>query len=168
MPLLDDNGILIADSHAICAYLCEKYSKDDRFYPKDLVKRAQIDARMHFDSGHLFARLRFLLEPSLYYQSSKISQKRIKYIGIAWDILERYLADTPYVCGNDVTIADFCLVATASSLTEFAPLDPAKHVKIAEWIERMSQLPYYEEANGRGTREWNDTVRFLQKKYAGQ
>lgn len=108
------------------------------------------------------------LEPSLYYQSSKISQKRIKYVGIAWDILERYLADTPYVCGNELTIADFCLVATASSLTDFAPLDPVKHSRIAQWIERMAELPYYEETNGKGTKEWNDAVRALQKKYAGQ
>ncbi|XP_031639307.1 glutathione S-transferase 1-like, partial [Contarinia nasturtii] len=55
IPLLDDNGVLITDSHAICGYLVGKYGKDDRLYPKDLVKRAQVDAHLHFDSGHLFA-----------------------------------------------------------------------------------------------------------------
>lgn len=70
VPLLDDNGVLIADSHAICAYLSETYGTNDRLYPNDLVKRAMVDARMHFNSGHLFARLRFLCEPILYYHCS--------------------------------------------------------------------------------------------------
>lgn len=60
IPTLDDNGSIIWDSHAISTYLVEKYAKNDKLYPKDLVQRAQIDQRLHFDSGFLFARLRFL------------------------------------------------------------------------------------------------------------
>ncbi|XP_031639306.1 glutathione S-transferase 1-like, partial [Contarinia nasturtii] len=94
IPFLDDNGVLIADSHAICGYLVGKYGKDDRLYPKDLVKRAQVDARLHFDSGHLFARLRFLYFPIFFYKSCEMPEERIKEIQTAWDILERFLAET--------------------------------------------------------------------------
>jgi len=166
VPLLDDNGVKIADSHAICAYLVGKYGKDDRLYPKDLVKRAQVDARLHFDSGHLFARLRFLYEPILYYKSADLPEERIKYIQTAWDILERFLVETPYVCGNDLTIADLCLVATASSLNDIVPLDPTKHLKIKQWMDRLSQLPYYEQVNGVGANELQIAVRGLVKKNA--
>lgn len=143
MPLLDDNGTLIADSHAICAYLCEKYGKTDRLYPKDLVKRAQVNARLHFDSGHLFARLRFLFEPILYYKSSEMPADRIQYIQVACDILERFLENGTYVCGDDMTIADLCLIATASSVADIVPLDPIKYKRVIEWIKHMSQLPHY-------------------------
>lgn len=166
IPLLDDNGILIADSHAICAYLVGKYGKNDNLYPKDLVKRAQVDARLHFDSGHLFARLRFLAEPILYYKSADMPEDRIKYIQTAWDILERFLEETPYVCGNEMTIADFCLVATAAALTDIVPLDSSKHSKIAQWIGRMSKLPYYEEINGAGAKEVQVLIRQTLKKNA--
>lgn len=59
IPTLNDNGVIIWDSHAICTYLVEKYGKDDQLYPKDLLQRAQVDQRLHFDGGFLFPRLRF-------------------------------------------------------------------------------------------------------------
>lgn len=48
--LKDDNGFVIWDSHAIMPYIVEKYSKDDKLYPRDPEKRAIINQRMHFDT----------------------------------------------------------------------------------------------------------------------
>lgn len=166
IPFLDDNGVQIADSHAICAYLSDKYGETDRLYPKDLAKRALVDSRLHFNSGHVFARMRFIYEPILYEKSPEMSEERIEYAQRVWDILERFLADSPYVCGDEMTIADFCLVATVASMTETAPMDPEKHSKIIEWIDRMSQLSYYEELNGSGGRDLQAGVRALQKNNA--
>ena len=60
VPVLDDNGDILWDSHAIIIYLVEKYAKDDSLYPKeDILKKAKINALLHFDSGVLFSRLRF-------------------------------------------------------------------------------------------------------------
>lgn len=164
MPVIDDDGVFISDSHAICAYLVEKYADSDRLYPKDLVKRALVDSRLHFDSGHLFCRLRMLFEPIFYNQSKEMPEDRINYIRVQWDILDRFLQDSPYVCGDDLTIADFCLVATAASLTEIVPMDPVAHANILKWIERLSKLPYYEEANGIGARDVQSAVRTVLKK----
>lgn len=166
VPFLDDNGVLIADSHAICAYLCEKYGETDRLYPKDLAKRALVDSRLHFDSGHLFARMRFIYEPVLYDNGSEIFEDRIEYAQRVWDIMERFLADSPYVCGDEMTIADFCLIATTASLNENAPMDPEKHSKIIEWMDRMSQLPYYNELNGTPGKDIQAGVRAIQKSRA--
>jgi glutathione S-transferase len=55
--LVDDDGFVVWDSHAIATYLVSKYAKDDSLYPKDLKKRAIVDQRLHFESGVLFARL---------------------------------------------------------------------------------------------------------------
>lgn len=157
--MLDDNGILIADSHAICAYMSEKYGKNDRLYPKNLANRAMVDARLHFDSGHLFARLRFLFEPILYFKSKEMPGDRIQSIQMAWDILERFLENSAFVCGDAMTIADFCLVATASSICDIVPLDAVKHSNIIKWMDRMSKLPYYEEINGARAKTLQDFVR---------
>lgn len=152
IPLLDDNGVIVSDSHAICAYLVSKYAKSDRLYPKDLEKRALIDSRLHFDSGHLFCRLRMLFEPIFYHKSKEMPKERIKYIQLMWDILNRFVEKTPYVCGDDMTIADLCILATATSLTDLAPMDLAKHKAIFEWINRMSKLSYYDEINAVGAK----------------
>lgn len=152
IPLLDDNGVIVSDSHAISAYLVSKYGKSDRLYPKDLAKRALVDSRLHFDSGHLFCRLRMLFEPIFYHKSKEMPDERVKYIQIMWDILNRFVDKSPYVCGDDMTIADLCILATATSLTDLAPMDPVAHKAIFKWIERMSKLPYYQQINNVGAK----------------
>lgn len=131
-----------------------------------MAKRAQVDARLHFDSGHLFARLRFLYEPILYYKGTDMPIERIQYIQTALDILERFLEKTPFVCGNEMTIADLCIVATAASLSDIVPLDSTKHQNIIKWMDRMSKLPNYENLNGAGGKALQVAVRALQKKNA--
>lgn len=167
IPMLDDNGVIVIDSHVICGYLCEKYGEqDNNLYPKDLEKRARCDARLHFDSSHLFARLRFLIEPILFMKSAEWPDDRIQLIETAWDILERMLGNGAYVCGDEMTIADFCLIATTSSMSENVPLDAEKHAKILEWIDRMAQLPYYEEINGEPSKTFQAIIRGLKEQNA--
>ncbi|XP_065366984.1 glutathione S-transferase 1 [Calliphora vicina] len=153
IPTLVDGDATLYDSHAICAYLVEKYGKDDKLYPKDLLKRAQVDARLHFDSGHLFARLRFLYEPILYYGSTDCSIDKIAYIQKCWEIMEQFLKEHPYVCGDDLTIGDFCCVATITSVNEVAPIDEFKFPNLLAWLKRMSELPYYKDTNEEGAEE---------------
>lgn len=158
MPLLNDNGVYIVDSHAIAAYLCGKYGKNDRLYPKDLVERALIDSRLHFDSGHLFCRMRFLFEPIWMQKSTELPDERVNYVRTSLDIMERFLATTPYLCGNELTIADLCCVATISSMVRLIPLDSGKHGKLIEWTHRMAQLPYYKEKNAEGAAALQDAI----------
>lgn len=159
MPLIEDDGVFITDSHAICAYLVGKYGKSDSLYPKDLVKRALVDSRMHFDSGHMFCRLRMLFEPVLYNKAKSFPEDRINYIRSQYEILNRFVENSPYVCGESLTIADLCLVATATSLTEIVPFDPVAHAKVLQWIDRLAKLPYYEQANGVGARDVQAVVK---------
>ncbi len=51
VPTIDDNGFYLSESRAICAYLVNKYGKDDKLYSKDPRKRAIIDQRLNFDFG---------------------------------------------------------------------------------------------------------------------
>lgn len=58
-PVLDDNGVYITDSHAICTYLVQKYGAKNQqnLYPADLVGRTMVDQKLFFDTGVLFVRL---------------------------------------------------------------------------------------------------------------
>lgn len=150
IPMINDNGVVVYDSHAIAAYLVDKYGKDDKLYPKDLAKRAEVNARLHFDTGFLFARLRFLYEPILYNGSSVVPQDKVEYLQKCWPLMEAFLEKHNYVCGNEMTIADLCCVATISSVGHYGPIDSAKYPKLLAWLKRMAQLPYYNEANGIG------------------
>lgn len=152
VPFMDDNGIHIVDSHAICTYLCDKYGTHDSLYPKDLVKRATVNSRLYFDTGHLFARLRFLYGPVFYEKFGELPEDKIDAIRSQWEIMEGFLENSLYLSGDEMTVADLCCIATVSSLTDIATIDAEKYPKFMEWIERMSQLPYYEEKNAIGAR----------------
>lgn len=54
VPTLDDDGYILSNSHAINAYLVDKYGKDDSLYPKDLKKRGVVNQRLFFNEGIFF------------------------------------------------------------------------------------------------------------------
>lgn len=147
-----DDDVVITDSHAICSYLCDKYAIDDSLYPKDIRKRATVNARLHFDNGFLFSRLRFMCEPVLFFKH-KHRTDRAEYIQQSWPLVEGFLENGNYLCGNEMTIADLCAVTVISSVTDNAPIDPQKYPKLTAWFKRMTQLPYYHEKNAAGAAE---------------
>lgn len=157
---MDDDGLIIYDSHAICAYICDKYSNSttDSLYTKNLHERAQIEARLHFNSGYLFARFRFLFEPILYCGSYDVPIEKVEYMQKCWPILEGFLEQAQYLCGSELTIADYCCIATIRSMEKYAPLDPVKYPKSLAWINRIEQLPEYIALNGVGGPEFQNVI----------
>lgn len=150
IPLLNDNGTIIYDSHAICAYLCNKYSKNDKLYPKDWAERAKVEARLHFDTGYLFARFRAVVEPILYYGGTEVNAKNLEYLEKAYPILESFLEVNPYLCGKEFTIADFCCFATITSVNSLFPIDFKKFGKVRAWMDRMDDIEYCKKINEDG------------------
>lgn len=150
IPLLEDDEACIWDSHAIIAYLVSKYGKDDSLYPKDLLKRAVVDQRLHFESGVMFAHsLRSITKPLFWYGKKVIPKERVEAIVEAYNFVEVFLKDHDYIAGDHLTIADFSIVTTISALNAFLEIDSSKYPKITAWIKRLEQLPYYEE-NAKG------------------
>lgn len=150
IPLLEDDEACIWDSHAIIAYLVSKYGKDDSLYPKDLLKRAVVDQRLHFESGVMFAHsLRSITKPLFWYGKKVIPKERVEAIVEAYNFVEVFLKDHDYIAGDHLTIADFSIVTTISALNAFIEIDSSKYPKITAWIKRLEQLPYYEE-NAKG------------------
>nr|WET52666.1 glutathione S-transferase [Phaedon brassicae]WET52791.1 glutathione S-transferase [Phaedon brassicae] len=145
VPLLDDDGFILADSHAIMSYLVSQYGKDKSLYPTDLKQRATVDHRLHFDSSILFARGAAITKILLFEGGKEIPQKLLDNISEAYQMVEKLLENTKYVAGNQVTIADFCFVTSITSWSVFVPLPEAQYPKISAWVKRMQQLPYYSE-----------------------
>ena len=51
VPVIDDSGFILTESRAICAYLINKYAKNDKLYPKSAKERSVVDQRLYFDLG---------------------------------------------------------------------------------------------------------------------
>lgn len=143
IPTLEDDGAIIWDSHAIATYLVSKYAKRNTLYPTDLVTRAKIDQRLHFDSGILFVRLRGTIGPILFHGVREISEEnRVAFLQ-GYDFLESFLQTDLYLVGNTLTLADLCTIATVSSMNFLVEIEGVKYPKLTAWIKRMESLPYY-------------------------
>ncbi|KAJ8954082.1 hypothetical protein NQ318_004387 [Aromia moschata] len=150
VPTLQDGDFAIWDSHAINAYLTEKYGKDDALYPKNLQKRAVVDQRLYFDCGVLFPKFLDVLLPVYKDNESSVYSENAEKLIEAYGQLETLLELNTYVAGDTLTIADFSVIATVTSANVLVPIAANRFPKITEWISKMQALPYYEEANQKG------------------
>ncbi|XP_058168620.1 glutathione S-transferase 1-like [Anopheles ziemanni] len=161
IPVIDDDGIIIRDSHAIIIYLAQKYDATGALYPDDPVTRAKINAALHFDSGVLFSRLRFYFEPILYGGSSEVPQHKIDYMKKGYELLDGALTDD-YIVGNELTLADISCIATVDTMDIFFPMDRSKYPKLVAWMERMSsRIPDYDRLNREGSVEFAEICESL-------
>lgn len=149
VPTLVDNGNAIWDSHAICAYLIDKYAKDDKLYPKDVLLRAKLNQRLFFDAGSLFVRLRDCSVAVFFKKIKEVDQGKIEPIYDAYDLLEAFLATDPYLVGNNYTLADISVANTVLALELYAPVAADKYPKIFAWLGRCNKnIPHFKETNG--------------------
>ncbi|KAI8119125.1 Glutathione S-transferase 1 [Lucilia cuprina] len=159
VPTLEDDGHYISDSHAIIAYLVSKYAKDDSLYPKDLLKRALVDQRLHFEGGVAYYALRNISLPLWLRNDNQVPQEKIDAIVETYNFLEIFLKDLPFIAGNHLTIADFSIVSIVTSLEPILDIDTSKYPKLTAWLKRMKTLPYYQEANGNGAQQYSEMIK---------
>lgn len=161
VPTLEDDGHFIWDSHAISAYLVSKYGQSDTLYPKDLLQRAVVDQRLHFESGVVFVNgLRGITKPLFATGQTTIPKERYDAVIEIYDFVETFLTGHDFIAGDQLTIADFSLITSITALAVFVVIDTVKYANITAWIKRIEELPYYEEACGKGAR---DLVTLLKK-----
>ncbi|OXA59715.1 Glutathione S-transferase 1, isoform D [Folsomia candida] len=150
IPVLNDNGLYINESRAIMQYLCNKYSpSDDQYYPKLPEKRAIVDARLNFELGTLQQRFEQAYFPVLFFGASTFPPDKMKKLEEALGYLEIYL-ENGYVAGNFLSIADFSVVATVSTILA-AGQKIHQFPKVVDYLNRCRiQIVGYEEINQKG------------------
>ncbi|KAF2888126.1 hypothetical protein ILUMI_18047 [Ignelater luminosus] len=160
IPTLDDDGKIIWDSHAIIIYLVSKYGKDNSLYPEDPYERAVINQRLHFESGVLFALIRAIVRPMVTKGVKTIPEHLIQEVFEAYAFLNKFLEGHQWVAGDQLTIADFSVLSSTTSLNHIAPIDADKYPNVVAWIQKAEQLPYYK-VNQKGLNDFKDLVERL-------
>ncbi|XP_017892800.1 glutathione S-transferase 1-like [Ceratina calcarata] len=160
IPVMDDNGFILLDSHAIVTYLVDKYGKNDSLYPKDLQKRALVDQYLHFDSWSLFPAARNAFRPLFLQSGKEISEDKMKVWRESYEHLNSFLEGKNWLVDDSYTLADISCVTTASSSAILVNMDDFPNVKA--WIERCeAELPGYKQHNLPGRDKLFATVRAL-------
>lgn len=166
VPLLEDSGYFLSDSHAIITYLVSKFGAEKRasLYPNELSVRATIDSRLYFDNSILYPAIKAIMKAILTQGLTELTQQQVADVNVGYDILDKYLQKSKFVAGNHLTIADVSCVASISSLSVFVPVDD-KYAKLKAWYSSLQEEDWYQKGNLPGLTYFEQFVNSKLKKW---
>jgi len=150
VPAINDDGFIVFESNAIMRYLAQKENSD--IYPADLKKRAIVDQWLDFASIHIqngVGRVFWnkMIAPKVGGEVDEASMK------CGYEFLERFLpvvdaqlGASQYYAGDQITIADFTLLAHTDPL-QAIEIDVSKYPNLAKWREDLTQQDFYQKVH---------------------
>jgi len=155
---VDTDGFKICDSHAFVTYLVDKYAKDDSLYPKDLKKRAIVDNMLHFNNSCLWQSIRGHFSLRLIYGKPYDADKEAVFKD-RMSTLNTVLGQRSYVAGEQLTVADLCIVNCVTAVEAFGSGETENYPHIVKWRRKLEkEVKFYDEIVGEGSRALVDYV----------
>lgn len=112
MPALEDNGLVVTDSAAICVYLADKHAEHGMGAGDGPAGRAEMDSWMHFAQSEFEAPLwnklrhKFILPEEF---RADVSAATAHDFATEVAVLEARLSDRPYALGDRFSAVDVLL-----------------------------------------------------------
>jgi glutathione S-transferase len=148
-PVIDDEGLVIAETGAIVEYLVDKAG--GRLGPpanRDSVLRYR--HFLHYAEGSMMPPLFAMLVVNrlgLLGRPARAPLQRMFDIHLDW--LESELGDRPWFAGDDFTAADVMMSFPLEAARARAGLDESRP-NLTDWLERIHARPAYGEALAKG------------------
>jgi glutathione S-transferase len=139
VPVLDDNGEIVADSCAILVYLASKHDPAGQWLPRDPFGAAQVQRWLSVAQGPVFngpccARLVTVF-------GRDFDHARAVTVGqILLTTLDGTLAGKTFLVNGRPTIADVALYSYIAHAPE-GGVDLAPHPQVIAWLKRIEALP---------------------------
>ncbi len=138
VPAIDDNGVIVADSHAILVYLATRYA-DPSWLPSDPEGAAAVQQWLSVSAGQIAygpaaARLVTVF-------GAKLDHDRAKTIAHnLFKLIEAHLENQQFLVGEHPTIADIASYAYIAHAPE-GEVSLQPYPQIRAWLTRIEQLP---------------------------
>ncbi|KAJ3663886.1 hypothetical protein Zmor_008106 [Zophobas morio] len=149
---VDTCGFVLWDSHSIMTYLVSKYAKNDKLYPEELKKRATINQRLFFEASVVYPYLRKTSLSVLFKGKNSLDQEDRKAANECYGFLESFLDGREWVAGENLSIADYSLLASISTLNLLISVDEGMFPRVIAWLKKCEELPECED-NKKGLQE---------------
>ena len=152
VPVIEDNGFILQESHAILRYLCDAKNAPDHLYPKDPKRRAQVDRYLDWhhsntrkSAKYFQASFKDALPPGLVNWTTNDVENQVEE---ALRMIENFfLKDGKYINGEkEITIADISAACEIMQLKS-TNFDLSRFSKIVEWLDRCMEHPEMKEAH---------------------
>lgn len=138
VPVLDDDGVIVADSNAILVYVAKKLGKTD-WLPEDPKGAAAVQRWLSVAAGQIAygpaaARLVTLFGAS--FNADEVIMRAHAILGL----IEVELKGRQWIAADRPTIADVALYSYISAAPE-GNVDISGYAEINTWLKRIEALP---------------------------
>jgi glutathione S-transferase len=152
VPLLDDDGFLLWESHAIMQYLADGTPGQD-LYPLDVKARADVNRWLFWSAYHFTPAVGFI-------SRERVSKKMVGGAGgpdpieiargealltAAAQVLDDHLACNQWIAQDRLTLADFA-IASPLMHTAAAELPVTGYTNVQAWFARVQALDAWKKA----------------------
>jgi glutathione S-transferase len=151
-PVIDDNGLVLAESGAIVEYLTARYGKGRLVLTPDHADYGQFVYWLHFANGTLqpaTGRNMILGRLNLPDDNALLRAMRGR-LDLALDFVEGRLGKADYLAGRDFTTADIMIVFSLTTMRLFLPFDLKPYPNIRAYLARVGQRDAYRRAMKKG------------------
>jgi glutathione S-transferase len=140
VPVIEDDGHVLADSNAILVYLAIRHDPARRWYPADAKGAAEVQRWLSVAAGPLFSGPAVARLVGLFDAKHDLARAQATAAGVL-AVMEAHLAASgPFFAGPQPTIADIALYSyTAHAPEGHVSLEP--YPNIQGWISRIEGLP---------------------------
>jgi glutathione S-transferase len=152
VPVLEDGDFRLRESNTIVRYLAEQHGRAD-LYPKDLQRRATVEAWMDWASTELGLGMRTVFHAVVLKNSAYAGmlESGAKEWAAQMQVLEDQLTKSgPYVMGEAFTVGD---IPVGLVVNRWFSIDfPKPELKsVSGYYDRLAQRPPYREHGRNGT-----------------
>jgi glutathione S-transferase len=141
VPVIDDNGTVVADSAAILVYLAQRYDEGRRWLPADPVGAAEVQRWLSVAQGPIANGPAVMRVAKIFGAPIDLVRPRQLADRVLAQI-EAHLTARRYLLGDSPTIADVALYSYIAVAPEGElSLEPYK--AIGAWLKRIEALPNF-------------------------
>jgi glutathione S-transferase len=146
VPSLEDGAFTLFESNAIQRYICNAYAPGSTLYPGDSRARAVVEAWMDFQQTALNPPQSVvfvgLIRTAPENRDQAAISAAIKQAAGIWAVLDKVLAEKPYIYGNDLTLADITFGPHVHRWFNM-PFSPPPAPNLWSWYQRLLSCKAY-------------------------
>ncbi len=140
VPVIDDNGTVLADSNGILVYLASKYG-NGQWLPSDPVEQAKVQRWLSVAAGQISsgpATARLITVFGAGYDAADA----IKRSHALLQVMEDELANSEFLAGDKATVADVAAYTYVAHAPE-GNVSLEDYPNVRAWLARVEALPKF-------------------------
>ncbi|WP_426783280.1 glutathione S-transferase family protein [Pseudomonas atacamensis] len=140
VPVIDDNGTVLADSNGILVYLASKYG-NGQWLPRDPVEQAKVQRWLSVAAGQISsgpATARLITVFGAGYDAADA----IKRSHALLQVMEDELANSAFLAGDKATVADVAAYTYVAHAPE-GNVSLDEYPNVRAWLARVEALPKF-------------------------